>query len=481
MARDQIFICYSREDDAIRQRIEKHLQPLTRQTGVVVWSDHNIGVGARWRKEISDALERAQVALLLVSADFLASAFINEVELPALLRAAEQDGATIVPLHVSSSDFQASPIAEFQSPHSPDTVLAGLSRHEQDSLLAELARKLRPLIAPEAERTPEPPESAPASTSAQAALATNNHRAELSAWCRDLICAHQGDFIQYLYTAGELHKKLGDALTAAAPDPDQAALFARSLSDYMDRELYRIAHLGFAHVQKYFQGRSTAPPRICIKATRQRGQDQIVFPLVRAERVCYRSEYPVAAHTPFQLVQRHGRFVRIPDIAQAVYDGTYENARIDTAKAQAYYARSRLDGSRPKPPTPDPAWMDCWLAEPGDRECPLEPSSCYRSVLVVPITLWNNELNDDFRQELDRKLKATHDIAHGIGRYIFGYVCLDHVETDYFRSESDVDAGYMFADLISQYMILGMLYMDLSARFQAASVPVEPPDGPVSD
>jgi len=125
--------------------------------------------------------------------------------------------------------------------------------------------------------------------------------------------------------------------------------------------------------------------------------------------------------------------------------------------------------------------MDCWLAEPGER--PELSGAPERAVVAVcrSITLWNNELNDDFRQELDRKLKATHDSAHGIGRYIFGYVCLDHVETDYFRSESDVDAGYMFADLISQYMILGMLYMDLSARFQAASVPVEPPDGPVSD
>ncbi len=478
MARDQIFICYSREDDAIRQRIEKHLQPLTRQTGVVVWSDQKIGVGAKWRNEIANALDRARVALLLVSADFLASAFINDVELPALLRAAEQGGATIVPLHVSPSDFQASPIAEFQSPHSPDTVLAGLSRHEQERVLAELARKLRPLISPEAEGTPEPLQPAPP---AQAEPTAGNHKAELSAWCRDLICAHQGDFIQYLYTAGELHKKLGDALAAAAPDRDQAALFARSLSDYMDRELYRIAHLGFAHMLKYFQGRSPGPPRICIKATRQRGQEQIVFPLVRAERVCYRSEYPVAAHTPFQLVQRHGRFVRIPDIAGAIYNGTYENARIDTAKARAYFARSRQEAGCPKMPTPDPAWMDCWLTEPADRECPPEPRSCYRSLLVVPITLWNNELNDDFRQELDRKLKDTHDIAHGIGRYIFGYVCLDHVETDYFRSESDVDVGYMLADLMSQYMILGMLYMDLSARFQAASEPAEPPEVPAAD
>lgn len=220
MARDQIFICYSREDDAIRQRIEKHLQPLTRQTGVVVWSDQQIGVGAKWRDEITSALERTRVALLLVSADFLASAFINDVELPALLRAAEQDGATIVPLHVSPSGFEASTIAQFQSPHSPDTVLAALTRHEQESVLAELARKLRPLVSQETADKAETVEDPPPTSPAQPEPAGSRKNAELSAWCRDLICAHQGDFIQYLYTAGELHEKLGDALAAAEPDRD---------------------------------------------------------------------------------------------------------------------------------------------------------------------------------------------------------------------------------------------------------------------
>jgi hypothetical protein len=58
------------------------VRPAAQKHGLKIWSDHEIPMGATWREEIEKALEWAQIAVLLVSSDFLASSFIEKNELP---------------------------------------------------------------------------------------------------------------------------------------------------------------------------------------------------------------------------------------------------------------------------------------------------------------------------------------------------------------------------------------------------------------
>src|SRR5713101_5676457 len=96
--RTQVFVSYSHADSEHLLRLKVHLRPYERKSLIDLWSDTSIRAGQQWKKEVEAALGRAAVAILLVSADFLASDFVAENELPPLLEAAKKDGVKILPV-----------------------------------------------------------------------------------------------------------------------------------------------------------------------------------------------------------------------------------------------------------------------------------------------------------------------------------------------------------------------------------------------
>ena len=80
-----VFVSYSREDEQWRRRFVEMLKPLVRERRLEVWSDDRTVVGYEWRPQLAEAIARSRAALLLVSPSFLASDFIMDQELPALM------------------------------------------------------------------------------------------------------------------------------------------------------------------------------------------------------------------------------------------------------------------------------------------------------------------------------------------------------------------------------------------------------------
>jgi len=142
-----VFVSYSHRDEKWLERLKVHLKPLIREGQIDLWSDTRIAPGAKWRAEIDGALSRASVAVLLVSADFLASDFIAEAELPVLLAAAEKRGVVVLPVIVGASEFASVPaLAQFQAVNSPDRPLVALRQNDRDEVLNKVAKTIRDIV-----------------------------------------------------------------------------------------------------------------------------------------------------------------------------------------------------------------------------------------------------------------------------------------------------------------------------------------------
>ena len=76
-----VFFSYAHHDEALRNELEKHLAMLKRQGVIDTWHDRRIDAGQDVHAEISEYLGKADIILLLVSADFLASDYCYDIEM----------------------------------------------------------------------------------------------------------------------------------------------------------------------------------------------------------------------------------------------------------------------------------------------------------------------------------------------------------------------------------------------------------------
>ena len=142
--RPTVFISYSHKDEGWKDRLETALKALGIRDGLEIWSDRRIGAGEGWEKEIFAAMDRAAVAVLLISTEFLASGYIQEVEVPHLLNRQAEGTLRILPLFVRPSPWEEFDwLAALQGRPKDAKPLSGWSDHDADQILADFAREVR--------------------------------------------------------------------------------------------------------------------------------------------------------------------------------------------------------------------------------------------------------------------------------------------------------------------------------------------------
>ena len=106
----KIFVSYSHKDEKFKDELVTMLAGLQRRGIVDTWQDRRIEPGDEWNKAIQDAMNDCDLALLLVSADYLASSFIQEAEQPKLLQRRKEMRLRVVPIIVRPCNWQSEPV-----------------------------------------------------------------------------------------------------------------------------------------------------------------------------------------------------------------------------------------------------------------------------------------------------------------------------------------------------------------------------------
>jgi hypothetical protein len=78
------FISYAHDDHAAFEEMRTHLRAIERAFGIELWADKRIAPGNYWSAKIADAIEAAEVHVLMFSPAFIGSNYIFDHELPAI-------------------------------------------------------------------------------------------------------------------------------------------------------------------------------------------------------------------------------------------------------------------------------------------------------------------------------------------------------------------------------------------------------------
>jgi hypothetical protein len=260
---------------------------------------------------------------------------------------------------------------------------------------------------------------------------------------------------QFSYSVAERHKVIKGQTESPEPNPTDLKNQCKELRVYIGATLQDILKLNHDQITSYFAGRSKYSPRVIIKGE----EDGKIKDLYRDDPE-YSTEQEIGENSGSDHVVKKGKAFVCNDIPTAIKNERYKNPRIDCVKVRGHLQRHGEFKSHAD-------WVDCWYdneSESGDRSKP-SPESCYRSTLIIPMTLLRNQLDEEFRKHF--KIPRPSDDKK-LGRAIYGLLCLDHRDPNYFNEELDIKAGYMFADFISLYLINELMYTDYSKTYRKA-------------
>lgn len=111
----RIFFSYCHKDEGLRDQLEIHLTGLKRQGVIETWHDRRIIAGDELTGAIDTHMEGADVILLLVSPDFIASDYCYDVEMTRALERHEEGSARVIPVVLRPCHWQSMPFGKLRA------------------------------------------------------------------------------------------------------------------------------------------------------------------------------------------------------------------------------------------------------------------------------------------------------------------------------------------------------------------------------
>ena len=107
-----LFFSYSHADEDLRDQLEKHLSALRRQEIISSWHDRRITAGTEVGSAIDSHIDTADVILLLISPDFIASDYCYVREMKRALERHEKREARVIPVILRPCDWHDLPFGK---------------------------------------------------------------------------------------------------------------------------------------------------------------------------------------------------------------------------------------------------------------------------------------------------------------------------------------------------------------------------------
>ncbi|HEU5374478.1 MAG TPA: NB-ARC domain-containing protein, partial [Ktedonobacteraceae bacterium] len=131
------------------KQLEAHLALLKKEGIITVWSDHDISAGTEWKRELDTRLNKAQIILLLISADFLASEYLYSTEVERAMEMHEAGTARVIPIILRHTLWETAPFGKLQAlPKKGKSVepVTGSYWQNTDEAFLNVAKGIRKVI-----------------------------------------------------------------------------------------------------------------------------------------------------------------------------------------------------------------------------------------------------------------------------------------------------------------------------------------------
>lgn len=448
-----IFISWSGETSKAVATTLRSWLPDVFHNAIEPWmSDEDIAAGKPWSRELEDKLKDSNFGIVCVTLNNSFSPWLL-YETGSLSKIVEQ--AYVIPLliNLNISDIDRNPLNRFQAVTMKKDGIFRLIKSINKALkgqkieevtLKKTFEKFWPDLNEMLLNIPEEKDHS---------YYWDNYDAKA---LRDFACINQGELIQYMFLAGEFHKDLKTEFNRKTRNPDIIREKQERLINHLEQKFGDAVAKSFAEIHKMFDCRHIESPRICLKVNRGINR-KLIVPAFRDVKVTYNSSCKVEENTGFEEIKENGRYFHCENIPEAAKSANYINPRLISKEVDKYELRCKPLSSQRRN-NKDNEWVKCWRASKMVKgKTKQHYSNCYKSTLIIPLTLWNNKLAKLFVEKFNMK---------NVERTIFGYLCFDHIETYYFYEDFDVNAGYIFADLLSLYLLTYIIYIDQSKTYK---------------
>src|SRR5215472_7618088 len=144
----KLFYCYAREDKLLRDKLEKHLAWVKHRYHLTNWHDREILPGEEWEQAIDTHLNTADLILLLLSPDFMASDYCYGKEMQRALERHQAGTCRVVPILLRPTYWKGAPFSHLQLlPTDARAITRWPDRDEAfEDVVAEINRTIKDLL-----------------------------------------------------------------------------------------------------------------------------------------------------------------------------------------------------------------------------------------------------------------------------------------------------------------------------------------------